>query len=73
MFKLDHNASLVTGGGSGIGKAFAHLFVQQGFTLCVLDIDETGAKETVGTIKSNGHYIVFCCLYCPGKSYNLVQ
>jgi NAD(P)-dependent dehydrogenase (short-subunit alcohol dehydrogenase family) len=44
MFRLDNKIAIVTGGGSGIGKAISVLFAQQGATVCILDInDDTNA------------------------------
>lgn len=38
---------LVTGGGGGIGRAVAQHFAADGAAICVLDIDEDAAQETV--------------------------
>lgn len=54
MFKLDDKTAIVTGGGSGIGKAIALLFAQQGATVCILDVDEAGAEETIEAIHQEG-------------------
>jgi 2-keto-3-deoxy-L-fuconate dehydrogenase len=60
MFKLDHKTALITGGGSGIGKAISLLFAQQGARVYILDIDAGSAAETVAEIRDkggNGSYI----------------
>lgn len=59
MFRLDNKVALVTGGGSGIGKAISMLFAQQGATVYIFDIDETGAKNTVEIITSTGGFASF--------------
>ncbi len=59
MFRLDNKIALVTGGGSGIGKAISELFAQQGAIVYILDIDETSATETVNAITGNGGKAIF--------------
>lgn len=54
MFRLDDKVAIVTGGGSGIGKAIALVFAQQGATVFILDIDEAGAHDTLEQIKGAG-------------------
>ncbi|MBC7848290.1 MAG: SDR family NAD(P)-dependent oxidoreductase, partial [Chitinophagaceae bacterium] len=51
MFNLKNKTSIITGGGSGIGKAISMLFAQQGANVFILDVDEKGANETVDKIK----------------------
>ena len=52
MFRLDKKVVIVTGGGSGIGKAVSLLFAQQGATVCILDMDEEGGKAVSSEIQS---------------------
>ena len=55
MFELKNKVALVTGGGSGIGKAISKLFASQGASVYVLDLDEKSGRETVEEInKENG-------------------
>lgn len=53
MFDLKNKTAVVTGGGSGIGKAISELFAQQGATVYILDVDEAGANATATNINSN--------------------
>ena len=53
MFNLTNKTSIITGGGSGIGKAIATVFAKQGSTVHVLDLDEN-AKNVTGEINTAG-------------------
>jgi len=52
--KLKGKVSIVTGAGSGIGRATAILFAKEGARVVVADVDEAGGRETVRKIKSGG-------------------
>lgn len=54
MFSLLNKIAVVTGGGSGIGKAIAVVFAKQGATVHILDVHTDHARETVAEIKMNG-------------------
>ena len=54
MFNLTNKNAIITGGGSGIGKAVCMLFAKQGAAVYVADISEANAAETVNAIKSEG-------------------
>src|SRR5690242_12940235 len=45
MFRLDNKIAVITGAGSGIGKAMAILFAKQGATVHLIDIDEIKTVE----------------------------
>lgn len=54
MFDLTGKTAVVTGGGSGIGKAICQTFADQGAHVCVLDISESAAAETAQEIETSG-------------------
>ena len=47
MGQVDGKVALVTGSGSGIGRATAQALVAEGARVVVTDIDEAGGRETV--------------------------
>src|SRR6187431_113143 len=50
---LDGRVALVTGGGSGIGRATALALGARGASVAVTDIDEASARETAALIGSD--------------------
>jgi 2-keto-3-deoxy-L-fuconate dehydrogenase len=54
LFNLSGKVAVVTGGGSGIGRAISTLFGAQGAQVVVLDVDVDGARETAGRITAAG-------------------
>jgi NAD(P)-dependent dehydrogenase (short-subunit alcohol dehydrogenase family) len=54
MFSLQGKIAVITGGGSGIGKAIAKLFAKQGATVFIFDLDKPGAVDTVNEISIAG-------------------
>lgn len=54
MFSLQNKTAVVTGGGSGIGRAISALFAKQGATVHILELSEENAAATVTEIETGG-------------------
>ncbi|MFH6993949.1 SDR family NAD(P)-dependent oxidoreductase [Flavobacterium sp. FlaQc-48] len=54
MFSLQNKKAVVTGGGSGIGRAIATLFAKQGAEVHILDLTVESAQEAVEDIRKLG-------------------
>lgn len=67
--------AVITGGGSGIGRAMPVRLAGEGAALLATDLDEAGARETVRLIESAGGRAgavrVDVTATCPGESSNL--
>jgi NAD(P)-dependent dehydrogenase (short-subunit alcohol dehydrogenase family) len=62
MFKLEGKIAVVTGSGSGIGKAVATLFAKQGATVHLVDLNEEAIGATASEIKKeNGRAVPQPC------------
>ncbi len=55
--RFSDKVCLVTGGGSGIGRAAAERLASEGGRIVVADIDEAGGQETVRRIAAHGEAI----------------
>ncbi len=51
---LNDSVAIVTGGGSGIGRASARQLAAQGVRVCVADVNLEGGAETVAQIEAEG-------------------
>lgn len=54
MFSLKDKTAIITGGGSGIGKAIAILFAKQGATVHIIELNTEAAAATVAEINAHG-------------------
>jgi 2-keto-3-deoxy-L-fuconate dehydrogenase len=62
MFKLTNKSAVITGGGSGIGKAMSVLFAKQGAQVNIIELNIAAATETVDEITAlNGKAFSHTC------------
>jgi len=62
MFDFTDKTVVITGGGSGIGKAASVLFAKQGAWVHIIDLNEENAKQTIKEIENNnGKVIAHIC------------
>lgn len=54
MFNLQNKTALITGGGSGIGKAISQVFAKQGATVHIIELNAEAAQKVVEEITQSG-------------------
>lgn len=59
MFSLTNKTAIITGGGSGIGKAISSVFAKQGAQVYILDMDEASGNSTADEIIKAGNKAIF--------------
>lgn len=70
MSKLVGKTAIVTGGGSGIGKAISETFAKAGANVAIFDFDEKGGKATEAEINGRGESAIF--YKCDVSNYDSV-
>ena len=72
-FSLIGKTAIITGGASGIGKAIAKIFAEQGAKVHILDINKEGATQTANEIrKANQRATAHCCDVSNQKNVNKI-
>src|SRR5260221_13298861 len=57
--RVSGKVALITGGGSGIGRATAIVFGREGAKVAIADYNREGGEQTVKTIKAAGGEAIF--------------
>lgn len=71
MFSLNNKHAIITGGGSGIGRAVALLFAKQGATAHILELNVDAADEVVVLIKAaGGNATAYACNIASQSAVN---
>ena len=52
--RLAHKVSIITGAGTGMGKAAAHLFAREGSAVAVVDIDQATGRAVAEAVEAEG-------------------
>lgn len=52
--RLENKVAIITGGGQGIGRVFAHAFVREGARVVLADVNFENAQKTAQTLEAEG-------------------
>lgn len=67
MHRLDNKLAVVTGAGSGIGRASALRFAREGARLAVIDLNPDGLAETAELVKGEGAEVLSITADCTDR------
>jgi len=70
-FSLENKAAIITGGGSGIGKAISMTFAEMGADIHIFDMNESAGTQTINEINKKGGSAYF--YNCDVSNYNQVE
>jgi len=72
---LDDRAAIITGGATGMGRAMARKFAEEGCSVVISDISESAGKKTEDEISSSGGkaFFVRCDVTNNGQVQNMVN
>lgn len=75
MFNFTNQVALITGSGSGIGRATALAFAEAGAKVVVSDVNEENGQETVRLIQASGGEatFIFCDVSQPDQVNQLIS
>jgi NAD(P)-dependent dehydrogenase (short-subunit alcohol dehydrogenase family) len=63
MARLENKVALITGAGSGMGRASSLLFSKEGAKIVVVDFNEENGKKVVDEVKAQGGQAAFVYAY----------
>jgi NAD(P)-dependent dehydrogenase (short-subunit alcohol dehydrogenase family) len=52
--RFENKVVVITGGGAGIGRTYAHRFAEEGAAIVIADVDKAAGTRVVGEIESTG-------------------